>query len=202
MTNSTTNAASNEQLEREFDHFSIVPFKAVCGADVLNQSTTQDPRRAKCAVCWQYWKEWESSYYFEGRSRVSDGGVVATDLISRSEAIQAVEKHNAKFHDLYPHCLTDCIPKVLRELPAAPATTPSPDEALTVEKFDTPEQFIDAYNAASLGRCTKEAAEEIVRFTISSYGQISADDIEQIIRKHCFPTSGESVSAERNPKDE
>ena len=46
-----------ELLPREFDHFSIVPFKAICGADVLNQSTTQTPERAKCATCWFYWKE-------------------------------------------------------------------------------------------------------------------------------------------------
>lgn len=56
---------SNEQqagaLEREFDHFSIVPFKAICGANVPNQSTTQTPERTKCETCWHYWREWVST---------------------------------------------------------------------------------------------------------------------------------------------
>lgn len=54
-------AAPVEGELREFDHFSIVPFKAICGTDVPNQSTTQTPEKAKCATCWFYWDEWNKS---------------------------------------------------------------------------------------------------------------------------------------------
>jgi hypothetical protein len=64
-----------ELIDREearlYDHFSIVPFKAVCGADIPNQSTTQFPERAKCATCWFYWNEFIKSY----RSRLSTSTV-------------------------------------------------------------------------------------------------------------------------------
>lgn len=57
-----TPAAAIAEGEREFDHFSIVPFKAICGADRSGQTTTQTPERTKCPICWQYWSEWYASY--------------------------------------------------------------------------------------------------------------------------------------------
>lgn len=68
---------------RDFDHFSIVPFKAICGADVPNQSTTQIPERAKCVTCWQYWREWESTR--AAQKAVADLAPVAQPPIAEME---------------------------------------------------------------------------------------------------------------------
>ena len=56
-----SNNTDSKQDGRDFDHFSIVPFKAICGADVPNQSTSQIPEHVKCTTCRHYWNEWNST---------------------------------------------------------------------------------------------------------------------------------------------
>lgn len=42
-------------------HLSIMPFRAICGANVPNQSTTQVPDNVTCVDCCRYWKQWNDN---------------------------------------------------------------------------------------------------------------------------------------------
>jgi hypothetical protein len=128
----------SEREVRRFDHFSIVPFVAICGADVPNQNTTQTPERAKCVTCWQYWKEFESTRVSQaqGSERVAAEIVRSFKYSNRGDGMEDADPHSDDNPDYIRAAIDERLEECAVALAASPSLSGAPGELKEVQECD------------------------------------------------------------------